>query len=121
MYPEIDSNQNRKKLLNDINETINQIGFEVGSLYETSEANLIDLKLNKIQSFIDSKSYLTHLKTDFEKTKKLRGDLISEATKWKTYIPTILWYGTKNQYHLWLFGNGKDRKGVIRGDFGIFT
>ena len=119
MYPEIDSNQNRKNLLNDINETINQIGFEVGSLCETSEYNLIDLKLDKIQSFIDSNSYLTHLKTDFDKTKKLRGNLITEATKWKTFIPTILWYGTKNQYHLWLFGNGNDRKGVIRGDFGI--
>ena len=39
--------------------------------------------------------------------------------KWKTYIP-IHWYGLqKNQYHMWLFGNGKDRKGLIRGDFGI--
>ena len=25
----------------------------------------------------------------------------------------------QNQYHLWLFGNGKDRKGLLRGDFGI--
>ena len=24
-----------------------------------------------------------------------------------------------NQYHLWLFGNGKERQGLIRGDFGI--
>ena len=24
-----------------------------------------------------------------------------------------------NQYHLWLLGNGKDRRGIIRGDFGI--
>ena len=25
----------------------------------------------------------------------------------------------KNQYHLWLLGNGKNRKGIVRGDFGI--
>ncbi len=38
--------------------------------------------------------------------------------KWKTYIPSIQFHGTTNQYHQWLFGNGKDRKGIIRGDFG---
>ena len=68
--PKIESNsENRKKLLNDINETINQIGFEVGSLCETSESNLIDLKLDKIRSFIDSNSYLTHLKLILKKLK----------------------------------------------------
>ena len=29
----------------------------------------------------------------------------ANATKWKTYIPKINWYGGNNQYHLWLFGN----------------
>ncbi len=118
-YSNIDSNTNQKELLNSINETINQIGFEVGSLCETSDYNLIDLKLNKIQSYIDSNQYLALLKTDFNKTKNLKNNLISNEKKWKTYIPAIHWYGSKNQYHMWLFGNGKDRKGLIRGDFGI--
>ena len=39
--------------------------------------------------------------------------------RWKTYIPSINWYGKKNQYHTWLFGNGNNRKGLIRGDFGF--
>ena len=34
-------------------------------------------------------------------------------------IPAVNFYGAKNQYHLWLFGNGKERQGLIRGDFGI--
>jgi len=38
--------------------------------------------------------------------------------KWKTYVPTIQFHGISNQYHQWFFGNGKDRKGIIRGDFG---
>ena len=64
-YSNIDSNTNQKELLNSINETINQIGFEVGSLCETSDYNLIDLKLNKIQTYINSNQYLALLKTDF--------------------------------------------------------
>lgn len=41
------------------------------------------------------------------------------TTNWKKYVPSIHWYGASNQYHQWLFGNGKNNKGFIRGDFGI--
>ena len=47
------------------------------------------------------------------------GEELVKETRWKTYVPAISWYGVKNQYHLWLLGNGKDRKGLLRGDFGI--
>lgn len=43
---------------------------------------------------------------------------IKENGGYKNYIPKIVWYGTKNQYHQWLFG-GSNSKGIIRGDFGI--
>jgi peptide/nickel transport system permease protein len=36
----------------------------------------------------------------------------------KKYIPTISFY-FPNQYHRWLFGDGKFSNGIIRGDFGI--
>jgi peptide/nickel transport system permease protein len=36
----------------------------------------------------------------------------------KKYIPTISFY-FPNQYHRWLFGDGKSSNGIIRGDFGI--
>ena len=45
--------------------------------------------------------------------------MLDNEESWKTFIPTIIWYGSGNQYHFWLFGNGKDRHGVIRGDFGF--
>ena len=35
------------------------------------------------------------------------------------YIPTINYNGVKNQYHIWLFGNGVNREGIFRGDFGL--
>ncbi|MEY2828377.1 MAG: Inner rane transporter permease protein YejB [Bacteroidota bacterium] len=36
----------------------------------------------------------------------------------KKYIPTISFY-FPNQYHRWLFGDGKSSNGIIHGDFGI--
>ena len=35
------------------------------------------------------------------------------------YIPTINLNGVNNQYHAWLFGNGENRLGIFRGDFGL--
>lgn len=37
---------------------------------------------------------------------------------YKNYLPKIVWYGSQNQYHRWLFG-GYNSKGIIRGDFGL--
>ena len=63
-------------------------------------------RLNKNQSS------LLAISTAYENLKK-------NASGWKTYIPiTVINY--PNQYHNWLFGNGKS-KGAIRGDFGIST
>jgi peptide/nickel transport system permease protein len=44
--------------------------------------------------------------------------LYANKTTYKNFIPKIVWYGTHNRYHQWLFGS-KQSKGIIRGDFGI--
>jgi len=59
------------------------------------------------------------LETPLANVTQTRENLFTNATRWKTYIPAISWYGGSNQYHMWLFGDGKYRKGLIRGDFGI--
>ena len=64
-------------------------------------------------------SFLKFLSNPLLETQNSRADLLANQTRWKTYIPAINFYGTKNQYHLWLFGNGKERMGLLRGDFGI--
>ena len=112
-------NSNNSTSLNEINEIINQVGFDIGSLLETSNDELIELKLFKIDKAILKYSFLSPILNSFEAVKKLNIDLLNSSLKWKTFIPSFSWYGSKNQYHLWLFGNGKDRKGLIRGDFGI--
>lgn len=55
-------------------------------------------------------------------------NVYTETSKIKNYIPWINWYGFKNQYHRWLFGDkpwfGKSDDptltsyGFLRGDFG---
>ena len=105
--------------LNSVNEQVNQFGFEIGSLLETSAKDIVELKFEKMTSLLEKNAFLSDLETLLAKVKQTREGLFANATKWKTYIPAISWYGSKNQYHLWLIGNGKDRKGLLRGDFGI--
>ena len=105
--------------LNTINEAVNQVGFEINSLLETSEDELMDLALNKIDENLNNFEFFNPLISSFDNVKNFNGKLVNSKNRWKTYVPTIHWYGSQNQYHLWLFGNGKDRKGLLRGDFGI--
>ena len=105
--------------LNEINEVVNQLGSEIGSLLETSDKNLIDLKFEKMNTLVSNNNYLSFLKDPLYDLETNKNNLRINSTRWKTYIPTLHWYGKNNQYHLWLFGNGNDRKGLLRGDFGI--
>ena len=105
--------------LNTINEVVNLVGFEINNLLETSDEELMKSSLNKLDKNISEFSFFNPLKTSFNNVKNLNSTLSKKDEKWKTYIPTLHWYGTSNQYHLWLFGNGKDRHGLLRGDFGI--
>jgi peptide/nickel transport system permease protein len=105
--------------LNTVNEAINQFGFEIGSLLETAEKEIVALKFDKMNTLVATNNFLAHLSTPLSVVKSARKKIFSNATRWKNYIPNLQWYGGENQYHLWLFGNGKNRHGLIRGDFGI--
>jgi len=105
--------------LNTVNEARNQFGFEVGSLLETAEEEIIVIKFDNMEVLVTSNTFLSHLAAPLALVKTAHAAMFSNATRWKTYIPAINWYGGKNQYHIWLVGDGKYRKGLIRGDFGI--
>ena len=105
--------------LNTVNEAINQFGFEVGSLLETAEKKVVALKFDKLNFLVESNDFLVGLNPSLYAVKDAREKMFANATRWKNYIPKMQWYGGKNQYHLWLLGNGNDRHGLIRGDFGI--
>jgi peptide/nickel transport system permease protein len=104
---------------NDLNESLNQIGFNIVSLLEESNTVIVDAKFGNLERLITNDNNFTSLSSAYHNVKNRRKLLSTTKTKWKTYIPSINWYGFKSQYHHWLFGNGKERKGIIRGDFGI--
>ncbi|MBA4241540.1 MAG: diguanylate cyclase [Sphingobacteriaceae bacterium] len=58
--------------------------------------------------------YKIHDETQLEKV----NEQIKTTEGYRNYLPKIVWYGSSNQYHRWLFG-GFNSKGIIRGDFGL--
>lgn len=39
--------------------------------------------------------------------------------RWLVFVPDFSWFGAHNQFHRWIFGDGENTLGIIRGDFGI--
>lgn len=103
---------------NKITEAKNNTNFDLLSLLESYNQEVIESKLVDLEKRYSENEFLAPSKEKFELVKSNFNKLKENASPWKTYIPKIIWYGN-NQYHRWLFGDGKDRKGVLRGDFGI--
>ena len=53
-----------------------------------------------------------------ERLKAKLDQILEHKSTFGNFIPTINFHGAGNQYHVWLFGNGKERAGLVRGDFG---
>jgi len=105
--------------LNVLNEARNQFGIEVKKILASSNKTTVDVSFSKLSDLIANNSLLMTLNNALNEAEISRELLLSNTTKWKTYIPSINWYGSENQYHTWLFGNGKNRNGLVRGDFGF--
>ena len=86
--------------------------------HETSVRKRNISKLDSLILYGSSSEQLEPLHDHLKKLKEYEKNLEKKQEKWKTYIPQIHFHGISNQYHQWFFGNGKDRKGIIRGDFG---
>jgi len=95
-------------------------------LLTLSKVSLVESKFNNINNIINNNDIFIPLIEDFKELQEIRDQLERKQTRWKTYIPSIKWFGINSQYHWWLFGDlfhskksDNDRKGIIRGDFGI--
>jgi peptide/nickel transport system permease protein len=113
----------------------------IAELMRTPEKDKIDYLLNRINVNIQAEKEVQTDSATFVTLRPL--EVLSEpvlavnnafelvqtnATPGKKLIPAIHWYGIKNQYHRWLFGDepwfGKPSesvnatKGFFRGDFG---
>ena len=122
----IDTLADSKYSKNEINDVKNNSNFDVLSLLETYNESTIESKLASLESTYKKYPFITSSFEKFNAVKTGYEKLKQEATPWKNYVPTILFY-SKNQYHRWLFGDapwfGESQtgqlKGVLRGDFGI--
>ncbi len=62
---------------------------------------------------------LTEVRSSWKKSMQIREDIYLYESTWEQWIPVIHWHGLNNQYHRWMFGDGEERKGILRGDFGL--
>ncbi|MGC6490444.1 MAG: ABC transporter permease [Flavobacteriales bacterium] len=104
---------------NEINDIITKSNFEINAMLETAKPDVIASKFESLSKLYQSYDFLKPVEQEFLLTKSVYEKMLNEASVWKSYIPKVIWYGAKNQYHFWLFGDSKQRKGVIRGDFGF--
>ena len=114
-----DKNGNTLYSKNEINDVITQSSFDVSAMMETANPAVLNAKWEQLDKLYNTYPFFGEIKPAFEIAKEKYQFMLDNKESWKTYIPTIIWYGSGNQYHFWLFGNGKDRHGIIRGDFGF--
>ncbi len=115
-----DTNQTNGLDKNVLLGTLNELKFEAAALKGTYENTVVEVKFRKIDSLLNTYAFLKKFGTSFAGIKSSYTKVKVLATPWKNYIPRIAFYGYKNQYHRWLFGDGgKFSKGLLlHGDFG---
>ena len=104
---------------NQINDAITQSSFEISAILETANPSVLESKMSNLDMLYSKYGFLNSISKEYNLSKEHYNQVLENTSHWKTYIPKIVWYGSKNQYHFWLFGNGQEREGVVRGDFGL--
>jgi len=77
----------------------------ITGLLTLNKLRLVNSRFDSINKIISNNHIFNPILEDYEKLKGVRKQLEVSQTRWKTYIPSIKWYGSKNQYHLWLIGD----------------
>ena len=92
--------------------------------YDNARVRGIFTDLDRIFTSTPSLKSVTPI---FTAVKNSYQGIITNQNTYAKYIPTLHFYGTKNQYHRWMFGDAPwfgeaqpgQSKGFLRGDFGI--
>jgi peptide/nickel transport system permease protein len=91
----------------------------LGSLCISQTRTSMDANQDSISLLLGSSALFSDVKVSWVKSLQISEKLKSKKHSWKKWIPKICWIGFQNQYHRWMFGDGEERKGIIRGDFGL--
>lgn len=90
---------------------------EIQKLFYITDRTEIAGELQTIQSIFAEDTLYTEKNAWINTCHNQLNRLNTQESKWKNYIPVIRFY-TTCAYGNWLFGDGKNSKGIIRGDFG---
>jgi peptide/nickel transport system permease protein len=90
--------------------------------YQMSRTSSLEQRAERADSLNELLRIVPGLKAvadNWKKSEEILTEAIDKGTSWKQWIPAIRFHGLNNQYHRWLWGNGAERHGVLRGDFGV--
>ncbi len=97
---------------------LNRLRFLLGALLLDELPKLQAERSDSVNQLFASVTGLSNLRKAWHNTQFLKLQLTQHARPIKRWIPVIKWHGLDNQYHTWVFGDDKTRRGIIRGDFG---
>jgi peptide/nickel transport system permease protein len=95
------------------NAGFSQSVYLVNSLMHESSADGIRARFDSLNLLYRKYTFLSPLAPKLEKAEKSYDQLIANQQTWRTYIPTLHWYGLNNQYHSWI------SRVITKGDFGV--
>jgi peptide/nickel transport system permease protein len=97
--------------------------IEIKSLYyqicRTSSLEQRAIRVDSFNNWLRTSPGLLSVANTWKASEGLLSAALEQSSFWKQWIPAIRFHGFENQYHMWLWGNGKERKGILRGDFGF--
>lgn len=114
--------------IDSIRTEVGRIKDKLGYLYNIYQNDKIENTLSIINETLNSRAELASYKTSFKTLQDKYQFMIANKEAGNRYIPVLYWYGLKNQYHTWMFGDkpwffgdnpNYTSAGFIRGDFGI--
>lgn len=96
-------------------DSITIVANELNVLLSMADEKNISLKIKDISAKLKS---LTLFEDEVNQISQNFLAVSINKASWRNYIPAISFH-KNNQYHRWLFGDGINSKGLLRGDFGI--
>ncbi len=84
----------------------------VNALLSTAQPEGIESRFGQLDTLYQHAAHLQFLRPHFQQVQQNYRKIFTEKTSWKTYVPSLIWFGTENQYHKWISGI------LLRFDFG---
>jgi peptide/nickel transport system permease protein len=98
---------------------ISRVRFLIASLTRTSDSETRSAREDSLRLLLSTTPGFKKVGETWKHSDQLLQKMQATQISWKKWIPELHFYGINCQYHHWLFGDGADRKGILRGDFGI--